>query len=201
VRVEQGISHQHACAEEEIPVAKGIIDALCRDHQEVRKLFTRLEAASGKRRQELFQRLVGELVRHEVAEEEILRPVSRRDAGEAIANARIKEESRAEELLKDMEKLDPGSAEFAAKLAKLRRDVERHAEAEETKEFPRVAKKETTERLEQMGRAYEAAKKAAPTRPHPSTPNTPVASTLAGPFAAVIDRTRDAVRDALKSTS
>jgi hemerythrin superfamily protein len=109
---------------------------LRRDHQEVRKLFARLEAATGKQRRELFQRLVAELVRHEVAEEEILRPVSKRDAGEAIANARIKEESRAEHLLKDMEKLDPGSTEFAAKLAKLRRDAERHAEAEETKEFP-----------------------------------------------------------------
>ncbi|MBV9093373.1 MAG: hemerythrin domain-containing protein [Streptosporangiaceae bacterium] len=182
-------------------MAQGIIEALRRDHQEVRKMFARVEAASGKRRRELFQRLVAELVRHEVAEEEILRPVSKRDAGEAIANARIKEESQAEQLLKDMEKLDPGSAEFASKLARLRRDVERHAEAEETKEFPRVAKKETPQRLEQMGRAYQAAKRAAPTRPHPSTPNTPAANMLVGPFAAAADRARDAVRDALKSTS
>jgi hemerythrin superfamily protein len=182
-------------------VAQGIIEALRHDHQEVREMFVRLEAATGERRRELFQQLVAELVRHEVAEEEILRPVSKRDAGQAIANARIKEESQAEELLKDMENLDPGSAEFTANLAKLRRDVERHAEAEESKEFPRVAKKETTERLEQMGRAYEAAKKAAPTRPHPSTPSTPAANMLAGPFAAVVDRARDAVRDALKSTS
>jgi len=169
-------------------VAQDIIEALRHDHQELRKMFARLEAATGKRRRDLFQRLVAELVRHEVAEE-------------AIANARIKEESRAEELLKDMEKLDPGSAEFTAKLARLRRDVERHAEAEETKEFPRVAKKETTERLAQMGRTYEVAKKAAPTRPHPSTPNTPAANMVAGPFAAVLDRTRDAVRDVLKSAS
>jgi hemerythrin superfamily protein len=182
-------------------VTEGIITALRKDHQEVRKLFARLEAAHGKQRRELFQRLVGELVRHEVAEEEILRPVSMRDAGEAIANARNKEESRAEKLLKDMEKLDPDSPEFASKLARLRRDVERHAEAEETKEFPRVAKKETAERLEQMGRSYEAAKSAAPTRPHPSTPNTPVTDLLVGPFAAVLDRARDAVRDALKSSS
>ena len=182
-------------------MAQGIIDALRHDHEEVRKLFTRLEAATGKQRRELFQRLVAEIVRHEVAEEEILRPVSKHDAGAAIANARIKEESQAEELLKDMEKLDPDSAEFDSKLAKLRREVERHAEAEETKEFPRVAKKETHERLEQMGRAYEAAKTAAPTRPHPSTPNTPAANMLAGPFAAVVDKARDAVRDALQSTS
>jgi hemerythrin superfamily protein len=182
-------------------VTQGIIEALRHDHDEVREMFARLEAATGEQRRELFQQLLGELVRHEVAEEEILRPVSKRDAGEAIANARIKEESRAEELLKDMEKIDPDSAEFTSKLAKLRRAVERHAEAEETKEFPRVAKKETAERLEHMGRAYEVAKMAAPTRPHPSAPNTPVANMLAGPFAAVIDRARDAVRDALKSTS
>ena len=182
-------------------MAQTIIDALRHDHDEVRKMFARLDAATGQQRRELFQQLLSELVRHEVAEEEILRPVSRRDAGKAIANARIKEEGQAEELLKEMEKLDPDSAEFTAKLAKLRREVERHAEAEETKEFPRVAKKETAERLEQMGRAYEAVKKAAPTRPHPSTPNTAVANTVAGPFAAVADRARDAVRDALKSIS
>lgn len=182
-------------------MAQGIIDALRHDHDVIRKMFARLDTETGERRRELFQQLLSELVRHEVAEEAILRPVSKRDAGEAIANARTKEEGRAEELLKEMEKLDPGSAEFTAKLAKLRREVERHAEAEETKEFPRVVKKETAERLEQMGRDYEAVKKAAPTRPHPSMPNTLVVNTVAGQLAAVMDRARDAVRDALKSTS
>ena len=182
-------------------MAQGIIDALRHDHDQFREMFARLDVATGKQRRELFQQLLSEIVRHEVAEEEILRPVSKRDAGEAIANARIKEESQAEELLKEMEKLDPGSAEFISQLAKLRLEVERHAQAEETKEFPRVAKKESTERLEQMGRAYEAAKRVAPTRPHPSTPNTPVANMLVGPFVAVADRARDAVRDALNSTS
>jgi len=181
-------------------VAQQITDALRHDHDEVRELFRRVETASGERRQELFQQLLSELIRHEVAEEEILRPVSKRDAGEAIAAARIKEESAAEELLKEMEKLDTSSSDFEKKLATLRRAVERHAEAEETKEFPRVAEKETRERLEQMGQAYEAMKKAAPTRPHPSTPNTPVANMLAGPFAAVADRARDAVRDAVRDT-
>ncbi|HEX4864038.1 MAG TPA: hemerythrin domain-containing protein [Acidimicrobiales bacterium] len=182
-------------------MAQGIIEALRSDHDEVREMFGRLEEATGTKRKELFQRLLSELVRHEVAEEEILRPVSKRDAGKAIANARIKEESQAEELLKEMEKLDTSSAEFSAKLAKLRREVESHAEAEETKEFPRVERKETPERLQQLGKAYEAAKKAAPTHPHPSMPNTPVANMLVGPFAAIVDRARDAVRDAMRSNA
>lgn len=41
----------------------------------------------------------------------------------------------------------------------------------------------------------------APTRPHPSTPNSPAANMLVGPFAAVIDRARDAVRDAIQKAS
>jgi iron-sulfur cluster repair protein YtfE (RIC family) len=180
---------------------QGIIEVLRQDHDEVRQMFAQLETATGEQRRDLFHQLLGELIRHEVSEEEILRPVSKRDAGEEIANARNREESRAEELLKEMENLDTDSAEFAAKLTTLRQEVESHAEAEETQEFPKVAGKESQERLEQMARVYEVAKKAAPTRPHPSTPNTPAANMLVGPFAAVLDRARDAVRDAMKSTS
>ncbi|HEX3946098.1 MAG TPA: hemerythrin domain-containing protein [Acidimicrobiales bacterium] len=179
-------------------MTQGIIEALRQDHDEVRALFGRIESAVGDDRRDLFQQLVAELVRHEVAEEEILRPVSKRDAGEAIANARIKEESEAEALLKEMESLDVSSPEFEVKLAKLHQDVEQHADAEETKEFPRVQEKESADRLEKMATAYETAKKMAPTRPHPSTPNTPAANMLVGPFAAVMDRARDAVRSAMK---
>jgi hemerythrin superfamily protein len=181
-------------------MAQGIIQELRHDHEQVRRLFSRIENATGEHRRELFEQLVGELVRHEVAEEEILRPVSKRDAGEAIAGARLKEESKAEALLKDMEKLDVNSSEFNTKLKRLRQQVEAHAEAEESKEFPRVEAKESRDRLQQMGAAYEAAKKLAPTHPHPSTPNTPMANLLVGPLAAVVDRTRDAVRDAVRST-
>jgi hemerythrin superfamily protein len=180
-------------------MTQGIIAALRHDHDEVRAMFSKLEAASGKAREDLFHELVGELLRHEVAEEEILRPVSKRDAGETIAKARIKEESEAEELLKEMEKLDPSSAEFSKKLAKLHADVERHATAEETEEFPKVEQAEDADRLEKMGKAYEAAKALAPTRPHPSMPNTAAANVLVGPFTAVMDRARDAVREAVKA--
>lgn len=182
-------------------MTRQIIDELLHDHEEVRSMFRRLEQATGDEKRDLFHELVGELVRHEVAEEEILRPVSKEDAGANITNARLKEESQAEELLKEMEKLDTASKEFDRKLTKLRREVEAHAEAEETKEFPRVAEKETAKRLEQLGKVYVVAKELAPTRPHPSTPNTPVGNMLFGPFAAIMDRARDAVRDAVKKSS
>ena len=177
-------------------MSAGIIEALCEDHNEVRHLFDRVEAATGDRKRELFEQLVAEIVRHEVAEEEILRPISRQDAGAAIATARMKEESAAEELLKDLERMDPASQEFMTKFAKLRTAVERHAEAEEAKEFPRIAKKETPEHLQRMGRAYEFAKRIAPTHPHPAVPNTPLVNMLVGPLTSMIDRSRDAVQQA-----
>jgi hemerythrin superfamily protein len=164
-------------------------------------MFAKLETATGTRRRDLFERLLKELVRHEVAEEEVLRPVSKGIVGERITNARMKEESKAEALLKEMEKLDTASEEFNKKLARLRRDVEAHADAEETKEFPRVAQKESAKRLAELAKIYKAAKKAAPTRPHPSTPNTPAANLVVGPAAAIVDKTRDALRDAIRSSS
>jgi hypothetical protein len=174
-----------------------IIEALREDHDEVRSLLARVDTATGKQRTELWQQLVAELVRHEVAEEEILRPVSKRVAGEQIAAARIHEESEAEELLKEMEKLEQTSADWATKFAKLRSEVEKHALAEETEEFPKIEQGEERSKLVRMAKAYEAAKATAPTHPHPSTPNTTAANLLIGPFAAIADRARDAVRDAV----
>ena len=113
----------------------------------------------------------------------------------------MKEESEAEQLLKAMEKMDPDSAEFEQSFTKLRTEVDNHARAEETEEFPKVEQAEDSAQLEKMGKALEAAKALAPTHPHPSTPNTPIANVLVGPFAAVADRARDAVREAVKKVS
>jgi iron-sulfur cluster repair protein YtfE (RIC family) len=181
--------------------ARTIIEELVKDHDEVRDLLSKIEASTGKQRKEQFQRLVAELVRHEVAEAEILRPVSRKVADERIANARIKEESEAEQMLKKLEKLDPSTAEFEREFSRLAAAVEEHAESEETKEFPRVEEGVPRERLEQMARAYDGAKALAPTHPHPSLPNTPAANLLVGPFVAVADRARDAVRKALEKVA
>jgi len=162
-------------------------------------MFAQLETATGEQRRDLFQQLACELICHEVCEQELLRPVSKRDAGEEIAGARTHEEGVTGELLMEMEKLDTDSSQFASELVKLRREVERHAEAEETQEFPRVQQNQSLERLEQMGRMYAVAKIAAPTRPYPPAPDTPVASMQVGPFAMVRDKARNAMRDAMKA--
>ena len=44
-----------------------------------------------------------------------------------------------------------------------------------------------------LGKELRAAKKVAPTRPHPNAPDSPPANMIVGGAAAVVDRARDAV--------
>ena len=48
-----------------------------------------------------------------------------------------------------------------------------------------------------MGAVLRAAEKIAPTHPHPFTAGSPIAQWVAGPWASVIDRARDAIKAAL----
>jgi hypothetical protein len=47
-----------------------------------------------------------------------------------------------------------------------------------------------------MGKQILAAEAVAPTHPHPSAAGSPVAQWTVGPFASIVDRTRDAISSA-----
>src|SRR5579875_4119164 len=115
-----------------------LIDLLLEDHNEVKRLFTEIAGAKGERRERLFDELRENLIRHEVAEEEIVRPLTKKNvpSGGTVADDRISEESKAEEVLKEMEKTELSSPEWEQLFERLRRDVLTHAENEETIEFP-----------------------------------------------------------------
>ena len=172
-----------------------LITAVRKDHQEVRTLFERVARATGKRREEGFAKLRGELIRHEVAEEEIVRPLTERCAsnGKRVAGARTKEESEAEEVLKKIEREEVGSPGWERLFERLWRAVLEHAEKEETVEHPRLADGVDAARLREAGNAFRAAKRLAPSRPHPRSPNSAGANMAIGPVAALVDRARDAV--------
>lgn len=176
-----------------------LIEAVQRDHEEVKKLFERVSKSGGKRREDAFARLRGELIRHEVAEEEIVHPLTKTYAGNGkrIADARAHEEFEAEELLKKMEKADVGTPEWDRMFDRLHAAVLEHAEKEETIEHPRLRASVDRKDLVRYGRAFATAKKLAPTHAHPGTPNGAVANMLAGPVAALVDRAYDAVSKAI----
>ncbi|ORW04574.1 hemerythrin domain-containing protein [Mycobacterium kyorinense] len=72
------------------------------------------------------------------------------------------------------------------------RDVVAHAEQEEKQEFAKLQKELSSDEREKMGRAAKLAQAIAPTRPHAGV-ESQVANLMAGPFAAMLDRARDAI--------
>jgi hemerythrin superfamily protein len=175
-----------------------VVDFLVGQHAEIRKLLDQVEKRHGKARAEAFDRLRYLLAVHETAEEEIVHPFARRtiNNGPRVIDARLKEENKAKHVLQELEEMDVGSDEFEARFDKLRKAVLDHAEHEEHTEFPQIAAKSTPEQLRGMSAAVRAAEAIAPTHPHPGT-ESPTKNIVFGPFAAVADRTRDAIRKAM----
>ena len=71
-------------------------------------------------------------------------------------------------------------------------DVLDHAKKEERDEFARLGQELSQHELETMGRAAKLADAIAPTRPHAGV-ESQLANLVAGPFAAMLDRARDAI--------
>lgn len=170
-----------------------VISFLEEQHEEIKRAFSRVNAASGKERETAFVALRRLLAVHETAEEEIVHPAARNALpnGAIVVEARLQEENEAKKVLAELEHLDVDSSEFATQLARLERSVIVHATAEEREEFAQLASVLDQRQLERMRRAAEFAEKMAPTRPHPGVESA-TANVLAGPFAAMLDRARDA---------
>jgi hypothetical protein len=84
------------------------------------------------------------------------------------------------------------SPQFETRLAALREDVLAHAQSEEMEEFERLGAKLDASQLARMRKAVELAEAVAPTRPHAGM-ESPAANFIAGPFASMVDRARDAL--------
>jgi hemerythrin superfamily protein len=175
-----------------------VLDLLCRQHEEIRGMFADLEQAADEDRDELFHQLVRMLSVHETAEQELVHPLIRSlEGGEDVVDARVAEEHRATELLATMTDIGPTAEGFDTLLAQLREDVLAHAEHEESAEFPLLREQADRERLVKLAGAVRAAERIAPTRPHPGV-ESPAKNFLLGPPLAIMDRARDAIREALR---
>jgi hemerythrin superfamily protein len=177
-----------------------VVSFLVDQHEQIKSRFARVRSTRGEERANEFYSLRRLLAVHETAEEEIVHPAARRALpnGDTLVEARLQEENEAKKVLAQLESLDVDSAEFDTMLSRLERSVLVHAQAEERDEFGQLASVLDQSQLERMARAAEFAEKVAPTRPHPGVESA-TANMLAGPFAAMIDRTRDALSG--KSTS
>ncbi|MBT2418689.1 hemerythrin domain-containing protein [Streptomyces sp. ISL-22] len=175
-----------------------VVALLMRQHGDIRNLFDEVEQTTGDERRVAFRSLVRLLAVHETAEEEVVHPFTRRSVpdGEKVVNDRLQEEREAKERLSRLDGMDTDDPTFLPELRALRLDVMAHARAEERYEFNHIRRHADKASLASMASALRAAEAMAPTHPHPGTESAVKNLTL-GPIAAMVDRTRDAVRKAM----
>ena len=171
---------------------RNVVSFLESQHRQVKAMFATVLSARGDARAQAFYALRRMLAVHETAEEEIVHPAARKALpdGDEIVAARLAEENEAKRALTELEKLEVDSPEFVTKLRILQANVIAHAESEEEEEFARLAGLLDQGRLERMRKAAELAESIAPTRPHAGIESA-TANILVGPFASMVDRSRD----------
>ncbi|HWE23419.1 MAG TPA: hemerythrin domain-containing protein [Myxococcales bacterium] len=177
------------------------MDALAllkKDHDAVKKLFQRFERSPSKA---LAERIVRELAVHAAVEEQLFYPAVRQaaeqeeleEADEQVLEA-LEEHHVAKWLLSEIEKMDEDDERFEAKCCVLFESVRHHIKEEEGPLFRFVRRLMPKQQREALAKALQAAKKTAPTRPHPRAPDEPPGNVVAGGVAAVMDKGRDALR-------
>jgi hemerythrin superfamily protein len=174
-----------------------VTQVLIHDHHEVEEMFAQLEKGDigdARNVQAVVERVTVELVRHSAAEERHLYPAVRRHVagGDALADSELREHAEAEKLMKALEHLEPSDDAFDETLARLMAEVRAHIGEEENVLFPQLTAACTREQLLELGDKVTAAKKTAPTHPHPAAPDTPPANAITAPMLGLLDRARDA---------
>jgi hemerythrin superfamily protein len=173
-----------------------VLDELMTDHREVEAM-----TGGGKELRDLVDEVTIELVRHSVAEEQHLYPAVREhiEDGDRLADKEIADHGRVEKLLKQLERTDADDPRMSPLLQQLMDEVSAHVQDEEDNLFPMLRQACSPEALDELGDKIRRAKAMAPTRPHPSAPDTPPANKLLAPGAGLVDRARDFVTGRGKS--
>jgi hemerythrin-like domain-containing protein len=180
-------------------------EILAHDHAEVKQMLTQLELGAVRQgvadaeqltqRKKLAEQLVIEESRHEAVEEMYFWPAVREHlpTGDELADTAIGQEDEGKEVLDKLGKLNAGDPEFEKLLAEFTRAGRAHIDYEETRVWPELRAALSAEQSQEIGSKMAAAKKTAPTRPHPHTSSSPSMLKATGPVAAAADKARDAI--------
>jgi hemerythrin superfamily protein/carbon monoxide dehydrogenase subunit G len=171
-----------------------VVDVLTTDHRDVTDLVQQIRRATdaGTRR-DLADVMISELVRHAVAEEMYVYPAMKTHLpdGDAAVEHDIAEHKELERTMKELEAVDPSNPRFDSLIVQLETTLADHVSDEESEQFPRLRAAIPRDELVQLAGKVQAAKKLAPTRPHPGAPNAELFHKLVGPGVGLVDRLRD----------
>lgn len=172
------------------------------DHNQVNYLLEELETIPGVRkggseaqqrsRASIVDMIAIRLSEHEEAEEEHLWPAVRSSLsdGDDLADAALAQESEGKDLLHEFAGLS-GTEERFDELAERLVSLLRKHVAFEDGVFLRLHEEMPATEREKLGQKIQAAKRRAPTRPHPHGPDRPPANKVAAAAAGPLDRARD----------
>jgi hemerythrin superfamily protein len=171
-----------------------VIDILTADHRAMLELVGQIQHTpdAGQRR-DLADAVITEVVRHAVAEEMYVYPAIEEhvpNGAEAVEHDK-QEHAEIVQVMKRMEDIDASDPAFMERVRELEAMLRHHASDEEADQFPQLRAHIPGEQLVAMGEKVQAAKKLAPTRPHPSAPHSELFHKTVGPGVGMIDRLRD----------
>jgi hemerythrin superfamily protein len=127
------------------------IELLKTQHEEVKKLFKKIEKADDDAKLELFEQLADDLAVHATIEEKHFYPATRNARTEELLQEAVEEHLAAKRTIADLMEMSPGDAQFDAKCTVLKEQIEHHVEEEEDELFPKVKKLLKKEELEDLG--------------------------------------------------
>jgi hemerythrin superfamily protein len=173
-----------------------VTQVLHEQHETIKDLFDAVDTTTGAERTEAFDCLRAMLAVHETAEEELVHPAVQAMGGGAAdaVRDRLAEEDQAKRMLADLEKLGPGGAGFDDLFATFQAAVLEHAESEEAEVFPFLDQGFDTDTRRNMADELEVLERMAPSHPHPHGPESAIGNLVVGPFVAIVDKVRDALK-------
>jgi hypothetical protein len=168
------------------------------DHKSIGKLFRQYEKLGPRahaQKRKLVDQMIEELSRHAALEEQLFYPVIRATVPDTENQALegLEEHHIVKWVLSELESLSPEDERFGAKVTVLIENVRHHHGEEETDLFPMVRDELGRNALQDLGEAMVEARKTAPTKPHPRSPDAPPGNVVAGAAASIADRAVDTV--------
>lgn len=174
-----------------------ILDRQSRDHAVLDELIAAYERATGPRaRARAVSRLSDRALRHAFAEETVLFPAYRRHLphrGDELSAHVEGDHQRINDLLEHLQDADPMGPTYDGDVRRVIEAIRHDARTEEDVLLPELQQVAGARELRSIGRAWEAVRTVAPTRPHPRLRRRPPQNALAAVPLAVGDRVKDAV--------
>jgi hemerythrin superfamily protein len=159
------------------------------------KAFEKTGDTAYKTKRKLVDQIIAALSQHAAIEEEEFYPAVRSFdpvAGDQVLEA-LEEHHIVKWELQELVDLDPKDERFPAKVTVLIENVRHHVREEEGELFPSVRAAMTRAQLLEIADRLEKARRTAPTRPHPRSPDEPPAVVVSDVVAGVIDKAREIV--------